>query len=124
MSTYLDSFRSLGLGFDAMFDALEAFDSLTPPRDNYPPYNLIRDGDNYTLEVALAGRKKEENRTKRKARRKQLLSPRKKSQRKRKKSRKLTSSHLKRTTARKTQRKTVTPRCLLSQRKTDKSIAK
>ena len=60
MSTYLDSFRSLGLGFDAMFDALEAFDSLRPTRDNYPPYNLIRDGDNYTLEVALAGRKKED----------------------------------------------------------------
>ena len=60
MSAYLDPFRGLGLGFDAMFDALEAFDSLTPHRTNYPPYNLIRDGENYTLEVALAGFKKED----------------------------------------------------------------
>ena len=42
-----------------MFDALEAFDSLTP-QNQLPPYNLIRDGENYTLEVALAGFKKED----------------------------------------------------------------
>ena len=51
--------RGLGLGFDAMFDALEAFQEFQPhPGDGsrgYPPYNLIRDGENYTLELALAG---------------------------------------------------------------------
>ena len=46
--------RGLGLGFDAMFDALEAFQEFQP-NQSYPPYNLIRDGENYTLELALAG---------------------------------------------------------------------
>ena len=46
--------RGLGLGFDAMFDALETFQEFQP-HQNYPPYNLIRDGENYTLELALAG---------------------------------------------------------------------
>jgi molecular chaperone IbpA len=46
--------RGLGLGFDAMFDALEAFQEFQP-HQGYPPYNLIRDGENYTLELALAG---------------------------------------------------------------------
>ena len=46
--------RGLGLGFDAMFDALETFQEFQP-NHGYPPYNLIRDGENYTLELALAG---------------------------------------------------------------------
>ena len=50
--------RNLGLGFDSMFDALEAFhdwSQASPLGHAYPPYNLIRDGENYTLELALAG---------------------------------------------------------------------
>jgi len=50
--------RNLGLGFDSMFDALEAFhdwSQASPLGHAYPPYNLIRDGENFTLKVALAG---------------------------------------------------------------------
>ena len=41
------------VGFDRLFKELETFKINRQP--NYPPYNVINDGDNYTIEIALAG---------------------------------------------------------------------
>ena len=41
-----------GIGFDNFFDT---FETLTP-NGGYPPYNVIKDGeDDYTIELAVAG---------------------------------------------------------------------
>ena len=48
-----DPFRSLTVGFDNMFDALDTIDTDV---ENYTPYNIQKRGEyNYTVEVALAG---------------------------------------------------------------------
>jgi len=48
------------IGFDRMFDEMEGR-FVNQMSTNYPPYNVIRDGDNlYTIEVAVAGFKKDE----------------------------------------------------------------
>jgi len=48
------------IGFDRMFDEMEGR-FINQMSNNYPPYNVIRDGDNhYTIEVAVAGFKKDE----------------------------------------------------------------
>lgn len=48
------------IGFDRMFDEMEARYVNSSPT-NYPPYNVIRESDNlYTIEVAVAGFKKDE----------------------------------------------------------------
>lgn len=41
------------VGFDRLFKEMETFKINRQP--NYPPYNVINDGDNYTIEIALAG---------------------------------------------------------------------
>ena len=44
------------LGFNRVFDQLIDFDNqVDKSRGNYPPYNLIQDGDTYTIELAVAG---------------------------------------------------------------------
>ena len=45
------------LGFNRVFDQLIDFDNRTANGRgiNYPPYNLIQDGDKYTIELAVAG---------------------------------------------------------------------
>ena len=43
------------VGFDRLFNRLNAFDLNPTSGGNYPPYNIIRDGDNYTIELAVAG---------------------------------------------------------------------
>jgi molecular chaperone IbpA len=44
------------LGFNRVFDQLIDFDNqVDKSRGNYPPYNLIQDGDQYTIELAVAG---------------------------------------------------------------------
>lgn len=48
------------IGFDRMFDDMESR-FVNQMSNNYPPYNVIREGDNhYTIEVAVAGFKKDE----------------------------------------------------------------
>ena len=44
------------LGFNRVFDQLIDFDNqVDKSRGNYPTYNLIQDGDTYTIELAVAG---------------------------------------------------------------------
>ena len=48
------------VGFDRLFDEMlklqETSSRLsTKPRPAYPPYNLIKDGETYTIEMAVAG---------------------------------------------------------------------
>jgi molecular chaperone IbpA len=46
--------RPLSVGFDDMFDHFESMFEV--PTINYPPYNLVKTGDNkFDIEVALAG---------------------------------------------------------------------
>jgi len=46
--------RPLSVGFDDMFDHFESMFDV--PTINYPPYNIVRTGDNkFDIEVALAG---------------------------------------------------------------------
>lgn len=48
-------FRRSTVGFDRLFDLLESDTSL-PQADNYPPFDLIRRGDNeYRITLAVAG---------------------------------------------------------------------
>ena len=43
------------VGFDRLFDEFFRLQSNTKNVPNYPPYNLIKDGDSYTIEMAMAG---------------------------------------------------------------------
>ena len=46
--------RPLSVGFDDMFDHFESMFDV--PMVNYPPYNLVKTGDNkFNIEIALAG---------------------------------------------------------------------
>ena len=48
------------IGFDRMFDEMESR-FINNVNTNYPPYNVIREDDNhYTIELAVAGFKREE----------------------------------------------------------------
>lgn len=53
-------FRRSTVGFDRLFDMLEN-SSFGPAQENYPPFDLIKSGDNeYRIELAVAGFKPEE----------------------------------------------------------------
>ncbi len=43
------------VGFDRLFDEFFKLQSSTKNVPNYPPYNLVKDGDSYTIEMAMAG---------------------------------------------------------------------
>ena len=43
------------VGFDRLFNRLNAFELNPTSGGNYPPYNIIRNGENYTIELAVAG---------------------------------------------------------------------
>jgi molecular chaperone IbpA len=48
-------FRRSTVGFDRLFDMLEN-NSFGQPQENYPPFDLIRKGENdYSIELAVAG---------------------------------------------------------------------
>ena len=48
-------FRRSTVGFDRLFDMLES-NGLTQGQENYPPFDLIKSGDNeYRIELAVAG---------------------------------------------------------------------
>jgi molecular chaperone IbpA len=53
-------FRRSSVGFDRLFDMLES-SSFGGPQENYPPFDLIKAGDNdYRIELAVAGFKPDE----------------------------------------------------------------
>jgi molecular chaperone IbpA len=49
------------VGFDALFDELEQFRMSSQTNETYPPYNIIKSGDNqYAIEIAVAGFSKDD----------------------------------------------------------------
>ena len=56
----IPSIHKFGIGFDSIFADLNRL-AQAPRGDNYPPYNIVKhDDDNYSLELAIAGFKKED----------------------------------------------------------------
>ncbi len=55
-----DLSRGFALGFEPLFDRLQRISESTERSTNYPPYNIHRDGNNITIEVAVAGLSKDE----------------------------------------------------------------
>jgi len=53
-------FTNRALGFEPLFDRLQRISESTERTTNYPPYNIHRDGNNITIEVAVAGLSKDE----------------------------------------------------------------
>ena len=49
------NFTTSFVGFDRLFNELFKHQGLQHVPRSYPPYNLVRDGDTYTIEMALAG---------------------------------------------------------------------
>jgi molecular chaperone IbpA len=64
MHPIFSKLASTHLGFDPLFAELDFL--LNPgtafggQRDHFPPINIFKDGDNYTIEVAVAGFKEED----------------------------------------------------------------
>ena len=49
------------VGFDRIFDRVNTISKLTAAQQKYPPYNIIKSGENsYLIELAVAGFKEEE----------------------------------------------------------------
>lgn len=58
MAEILENVRPFTVGFDKMFQNLETVSDLS---NNYPPYNIIKnDDEDFTIEIACAGFRKEE----------------------------------------------------------------
>ena len=56
----IPSIHKFGIGFDSIFADLNRL-AQAPRGDNYPPYNIVKhDDDNYSIELAIAGFKKED----------------------------------------------------------------
>ena len=49
------NFTTSFVGFDRLFNELFKYQGLQHSTPSYPPYNLIKDGDTYVIEMALAG---------------------------------------------------------------------
>ena len=45
-------FRPFSVGFDSIFDTLQR---VSVPQTNYPPYNIVKKGESYFVELAVAG---------------------------------------------------------------------
>ena len=45
-------FRPFSVGFDSIFDTLQR---VSVPQSNYPPYNIVKKGESYFVELAVAG---------------------------------------------------------------------
>ena len=48
-------FTTRVLGFEPLFDRLQRLSESSERSTNYPPYNIRRDGNNITIEIAVAG---------------------------------------------------------------------
>lgn len=54
ISTLFPNINRWAIGFDPLFETLKEI-SKEVKSSTYPPYNLYKDGDSYTLELAVAG---------------------------------------------------------------------
>ena len=52
---HLNKYDPYFVGYDKIFNRLNAFELNPASGGNYPPYNIIRNGENYTIELAVAG---------------------------------------------------------------------
>ena len=60
--THLQQIENLfdrAIGFEGMWNRLNQLHE-TNPQGGYPPYNIVKDGEKYTVELAVAGFKKDE----------------------------------------------------------------
>ena len=48
-------FSSLFVGFDGLFKNMSEMSQGSKSLPSYPPYNVLQDGDDYVIEIALAG---------------------------------------------------------------------
>ena len=48
------------VGFDRVFDDMSKYVQHNANSTGYPPYNIVKDGDKFQIEIALAGVKKED----------------------------------------------------------------
>ena len=48
-------FSSLFVGFDGLFKNMAEMSAGSKSLPSYPPYNVLQDGDDYVIEIALAG---------------------------------------------------------------------
>jgi len=48
-------FSSLFVGFDSLFDNISQMSQGSKSLPSYPPYNVLQDGDDFIIEIALAG---------------------------------------------------------------------
>ena len=48
-------FSSLFVGFDRLFENMAQLSAGSKSLPSYPPFNVVKDGDHYIVEVALAG---------------------------------------------------------------------
>ena len=48
-------FSTRFLGFDSLFDSLKTFSEIAEDSRSYPPYNIKREANEITIEVAVAG---------------------------------------------------------------------
>ena len=48
-------FSSLFVGFDRLFENMAQMSAGSKSLPSYPPFNVVKDGDQYIVEVALAG---------------------------------------------------------------------
>ena len=53
-------FSTRFLGFDSLFDSLRTFSEIGEDSRSYPPYNIKREGNVITIEVAVAGLSEED----------------------------------------------------------------
>ena len=60
MFQQLNKFDPYFVGFDKLFNRLNAFETNPVAGGNYPPYNIIKTDENYTIELAVAGFNKDE----------------------------------------------------------------
>ena len=51
----LDKYDPYFIGFNTLFTRLNSFETNPVTGGNYPPYNIIQNGDSYTIELAIAG---------------------------------------------------------------------
>ena len=52
---HLNKYDPYFVGDEKIFNRLNAFELNPASGGNYPPYNIIRNGENYTIELAVAG---------------------------------------------------------------------
>ena len=50
-------FRPFSVGFDSIFDTLQR---VSVPQSKYPPYNIVKKGKSYFVELAVAGFQKKD----------------------------------------------------------------